>query len=659
LSGLGASQNSPGELPCANAIFMAKSNFSKPFATPAKPAPKSSAAVPKVETHAIRETVESIVIAFVLAFLFRTFEAEAFVIPTGSMAPTLMGRHKDVVCPKCGYRYQVNASEEESEDGRQPVTDCIGGMCPSCHYVLPMRPDLPDEVPERQLAEKRWHDDHPGKSAHVPTDKELSTYVPWQSSYNGDRILVNKYLYTFDDPKRWDVVVFKFPGDAKVNYIKRLIGLPGESLRIYQGDIFSRPPGATKDEDFKIERKPPEKVLSMRQFVHDTDHDSNELDAAGWPLRWQNPPGEKELWTVDKKVSGDLVRQRYSVDATGDNTAWLRYEHLVPNYEDWQKIEKSNGDKSGRESPLFAGMDRARARRLITDSNPYDGRLDRNDTAPGSLQIDPKRQGIHWVSDLMVEADVDAQSGGSLLLDLVRGGKHFTCAINLKSGEAKLSAADLADYSKASTAFKAPGKHHVGFANFDDRLLLWVDGSLVKFDSPTEYDVAKIYGQRSDILPKTSDTDLGDLAPVGIGARNAKLTVTRLQVWRDLYYIADSWQLLRPREPITDFPRWDYSLTRLPSTPSMWPELKNRQHVDFSVNDEQLFVMGDNSAESSDARLWYGGGGRGRPGGPYMDRRLLIGKALCVYWPHSWNQIPGTPIPFPLFPNVADMRLVR
>ena len=66
---------------------------------------------------AIRETIESIVIAFVLAFLFRTFEAEAFVIPTGSMAPTLMGRHKDVVCPKCGCPYQVSASEEVDEAG--------------------------------------------------------------------------------------------------------------------------------------------------------------------------------------------------------------------------------------------------------------------------------------------------------------------------------------------------------------------------------------------------------------------------------------------------------------------------------------------------------------------------------------------------------------
>ena len=49
----------------------------------------------------------------------------------------------------------------------------------------------------------------------------------------------------------------------------------------------------------------------------------------------------------------------------------------------------------------------------------------------------------------------------------------------------------------------------------------------------------------------------------------------------------------------------------------------------------------------------------GRPGGAYLERDLLIGKALCVYWPHSWNRVPGTPIPFPLFPNVEDMRIVR
>src|SRR6266516_2495426 len=80
-----------------------------------KPAATESNTPQRRMGDSVRETVESVVIAFVLAFLFRTFEAEAFVIPTGSMAPTLQGRHKDVDCPQCGYHYRVSASEEESE----------------------------------------------------------------------------------------------------------------------------------------------------------------------------------------------------------------------------------------------------------------------------------------------------------------------------------------------------------------------------------------------------------------------------------------------------------------------------------------------------------------------------------------------------------------
>ena len=63
-----------------------------------------------------RETVESIVVAVILAFLFRAFVAEAFVIPTGSMASTLMGRHIDVTCNECGFRYSCGASSENPGD---------------------------------------------------------------------------------------------------------------------------------------------------------------------------------------------------------------------------------------------------------------------------------------------------------------------------------------------------------------------------------------------------------------------------------------------------------------------------------------------------------------------------------------------------------------
>ena len=65
--------------------------------TDASPGKKSSSVSQKPQ-EGIRETIEAVAIAFVLAFVFKTFEAEAFVIPTGSMAPTLYGRHKEVHC---------------------------------------------------------------------------------------------------------------------------------------------------------------------------------------------------------------------------------------------------------------------------------------------------------------------------------------------------------------------------------------------------------------------------------------------------------------------------------------------------------------------------------------------------------------------------------
>ena len=55
----------------------------------------------KKEKGFFRENIESILIAVALAFVLRIFVVEAFKIPTGSMAPTLLGVHKDVKCPNC------------------------------------------------------------------------------------------------------------------------------------------------------------------------------------------------------------------------------------------------------------------------------------------------------------------------------------------------------------------------------------------------------------------------------------------------------------------------------------------------------------------------------------------------------------------------------
>src|SRR3954447_20540890 len=80
---------------------------------PAKPAPIATQQAPE---GGVKETIESILVAFILAFIFRAFVVEAFVIPTGSMAPTLLGAHMRFRCPDCGYRFDVNYQGIESGD---------------------------------------------------------------------------------------------------------------------------------------------------------------------------------------------------------------------------------------------------------------------------------------------------------------------------------------------------------------------------------------------------------------------------------------------------------------------------------------------------------------------------------------------------------------
>jgi signal peptidase I len=86
-----------------------------------------------------REVVETVVFVVVLVLLLKSFLAEAFVIPTGSMATTLYGYHRLVTCPQCGHQFAVNVSKEVEgeEGGRQPVTGCT---CPNCRFHIELRP---------------------------------------------------------------------------------------------------------------------------------------------------------------------------------------------------------------------------------------------------------------------------------------------------------------------------------------------------------------------------------------------------------------------------------------------------------------------------------------------------------------------------------------
>ena len=53
----------------------------------------------------------------------------------------------------------------------------------------------------------------------------------------GDRLFGNRLTYKFKDPERFDVVIFKYPVDEEENYIKRVIGLPGETVTIENAKV--------------------------------------------------------------------------------------------------------------------------------------------------------------------------------------------------------------------------------------------------------------------------------------------------------------------------------------------------------------------------------------------------------------------------------------
>lgn len=70
----------------------------------------------------------------------------------------------------------------------------------------------------------------------------IKAIIPSNSMENtimtNDRIIGNRLAYLFTSPKRGDIVIFKFPDDETKNYIKRVIGLPGETIEIYDGAVY-------------------------------------------------------------------------------------------------------------------------------------------------------------------------------------------------------------------------------------------------------------------------------------------------------------------------------------------------------------------------------------------------------------------------------------
>jgi len=534
-----------------------------------------------------RETVESIVVAFVLALLFRSFEAEAFVIPTGSMANTLMGRHRDLTCETCGTSFRVGASKELN-DGTctlNPRAFVRQARCPSCGVSMRLT-------------------DAAGNYEHA------------YPSFAGDRILVEKFAYDFTEPKRWDVMVFKYPEDAKTNYIKRLVGLPGETIAIAAGDIWT----SRADDTPLIARKPPDRMRAMLQTVHDSAKVATPLLDAGFPEAWADwsAVGEERRWTTSDRG------RSFTVTAT--EPAMLRWRRLVPDvFDPERRVAKAPepalvGDfQPYNQDPEYVGLHRSRKHGCLVD-------------------------GAHWVGDLAIECQLKSIDGvGVVTFDLVKAGIRHVCSIDLATGSATLAReGDDPVHATAVTAVRGQGRWTILFSNVDDELSLAVNGRRVKTEGTTAWHRNLV--DAVDATPvlrggEPGNTGPCDLAPAGVTVTGGSVQVADIKILRDIYYIASTTQA------------------------GLFGREAEERFLVFPLYEDQFFMLGDNSSASKDCRAW------GTLDEPlhHVDRRLLVGRALVVWWPHAvptpWNvkvgERCGWELRLPFLPNFARMRFVR
>ncbi|HEX4000254.1 MAG TPA: signal peptidase I [Pirellulales bacterium] len=558
-------------------------------------------------SRTLRETIESIAIAFMLAFLFRTFEAEAFVIPTGSMAPTLMGKHLDIACPKCGFEYRVGAPHDDEEDPSRAVPAARDAdlantcVCPNCGYTLDF--------------------------AHM-NPSERASYV----YYNGDRILVSKFVYDFSPPARWDVIVFKYPEDAKTNYIKRLVGLPNDLVRIRDGDIaVSHDNGKT----FVYQPRSPGKLRSMLQMVFDDDHAFRPFVEKGWPAALQGEGRDAAAWTAVASNS----KERYGPTAFitagklpsgAPAEAWLRYYHYVPNEQDWSRFQ--HGQKLSFIAPSGEQYPQPQP---ITDSNPYD--------TPFRDQLGNPSP----VDDLAIEFQVDVQqTQGKLALELIKQGQPFRCLLDLAAGSAEMEIPGWNQKTPpraATGGISRTGSHQILFANVDHQITLLVDDKKVEFDPPAVW---------SDVAPGNASVG----SPAAIGSMGAPLQINHFRILRDIFYTYDTGRFRDDQAPQgwpTDVHPWScFPPEGIDKLRQAGADVREYDQY-FFLGDNQFFTLGDNTRLSQDGRFWS----------PlhFVDRRLLIGKALVIYWPHSFDRVSifGHEVPFPYWPNFSRMGFVR
>ena len=538
----------------------------RPTPSPEDSAIPSSQKQPASTTYKVVELLQSLLIAFIFALIFRGFVIESFVIPTGSMAPTLLGQHWLIESNQTGTITPVGLGETQPDASRL----------------------------------RDWQ---------ISRDHGLGGHQSFRTRM-GDRIVVVKYLFPFFVPDRFDVVVFKNPtipfGDS-ANYIKRLVGMPGESIWLVDGDVFVKAEG---EDRFHIARKPRHIQEGVWQRVHDTQAEPVAPDDLVRP--WKGTPwiGRPEsAWEGDGRgglrcsIPGQSTLTWDQAHDGPDD--WLAYNMLTPvrsryNVSDLLITATLVPDESTLSAELMIETRQHRFRFHVDDSS-----------AGVSMWPIGAPDGIVTVSE-----DIEAISAGN---PVVMTCMHSDQALHLSINDRSVAELeyDWTPYDRLVRTMAGPDQQDRGLA-------------------------AARLAHRLPPKPRIWWTFEG-----------SPLTIPRITMDRDLYYRPSTLQRMSRN--------WNEPTERHQDAVRMnRPAAATHPDTVITLTDDQYFVLGDNSGRSLDGRLW---------GAPHplvatqiddtpfvVPRELLIGKAWLVYYPAPYAVADGG---MGLVPDFGQIRFIR
>ncbi len=440
-------------------------------ASAASAASASASATAAAEQGRIREPLLTQIAGFVDLFVWllvlKSFFLPLFQIPTGSMAETLCGAHAPHTCPNCAWEYNAGFHDPK---GPRLV------QCPNC----------------------RWREQ-------VAVGAQPGVHL---SEKPGDRIVVHGWPYDFGGalaPKRWDVVVFKVPTDGETNYIKRLVGLPGETIEIVDGDVFVNGRVARKSASAQ-------KSLWLPYYHHDY-------------------PPEKAGWL---STGGDYLPRWV---ALGEQSGWSALESRVPHF------ELAAGQRG--EIQFVTGPPGTSAPGVVSDVYGYNGA----NMAPG----DPAPIPPSNVRDVRISTFVTIESGtGYVELQVSKDYGRFFARL-YADGAVTLEHEDhdgtqRREWARAQYARRGgPVAFALGHADYS--VTVWVDGRPLLSSRPDQYDADVETAKRRARLMQNG-------APrIRIAAEGVKGRLAHLAIERDIFYTDAGVVNAGPGRPLTLSPR--------------------------------------------------------------------------------------------------------